>query len=1164
MNEKCFIKNPLVRDGTSQAQRLLETLLPAYVAVDERSMKDLAEFASKFAVEIQFFQNNNTPLGDWTDFFNIANGNWEEFSLEEYLSELKVDQVTDPHLALFFGFLYMFKVAQEDMNTITQRHLDFYYRDVLLLEEKAAVPDQVIVIFNLAKHVNTHLIKKGTILKAGKDDTGVELYYKVAEDVAINKTMVSELKAIYVDKQNDNQLFASPVANSADGKGADIKNEELSWKTFGKPTDEAGRDLAMVGFAFASPVLHLAEGKRTVTLRLKTTKSIQKLKLSHDSLKVYFSGEKEWIEADSCELVDPVSTFKKKLGKLGFKTKETDTNELIIRANLIADQDPVVSYDKEALSEPYDTSYPVIKIVLNQETPDPEVYKNLKQLSFIQANIEVSVEGVKNLVLQNDQAVLDANKPFLPFSNRPHKGSNFYVGSWEVFQKELTELKLNVVWNELPEGATGFKGYYANYHDHTETKYTEVSDIEKELDEFEFRARADKGAASKKRRGYLVVAEKGTEPIRDNEDFKIEVSVLDKKNWKTIDSFGKNKDDRTDITNLFTNSTGQKIANGGPLPEVDAKSLIKIPDPNLNREVMEDDDLEQFSELTNDTKKGFIRLKLLCEDFGHAVFSKSFSKQSIALATWDKTGDEPQLPNEPYTPAIKEFSLDYSSEAVIVLDKNTKQSTLEQRFLLGPRRRNPLELIGETAVSKGKVEFFHVHPFGVQKLTTTSSQAKLLPTYDNEGNLYIGLSNLEPPQTLSILLQHAEGSADPDANKQDIVWKYLKKDGEWGLLKKDTHILSDGTNDLLTSGIILFDIPEDISKENTMLTDGKHWLGASVGTDSDAICDLIDVKAQAVSAMFSDQGNDPDHLRTTLEAETISKLLRSDAAVDKVTQPYASFGGQIEEQRPEFYTRISERLRHKHRAITIWDYERLILQQFPEVYKVKCINHTRFTGTFADYTEMIPGHVTLIIISNVYNKNAVDPLRPKTSLATLDEIETYINSIKLPCVSIHVRNPVYEEVAVDFQVKFNKGIDTGLFKVKLLGEIKDFLSPWASDCPEDIRFGGRIHKSMILNFIEERSYVDFVTCFKMYHIVPLDESHNDGEDVEEAIATTAVSILGSADDHTINVIPVDSDSCECDDNIVLNSLQLASADDCPCEEEEVPDDDQPIVDIPVL
>ena len=329
------------------------------------------------------------------------------------------------------------------------------------------------------------------------------------------------------------------------------------------------------------------------------------------------------------------------------------------------------------------------------------------------------------------------------------------------------------------------------------------------------------------------------------------------------------------------------------------------------------------------------------------------------------------------------------------------------------------------------------------------------------------------------------------------------------------------------------------------MASGYHWIRVAVQKDSDAICKLIDVKCQAVLAKFKDNNNDPDHLRIALPADSISKLVKSDNAVKEISQPYASFNGEVAEESSDFYTRISERLRHKQRGITIWDYERLVLQNFPSVYKLKCVNHTLFEGTLTNYSEIAPGHLTLIVVSNVQNKNAVDPLRPKTSLSILDDIYEFITKLNPMAATVHVKNPIYEEVKMKFNVKFLKD-DIGYYQTKLEQEIKAFLSPWASGCATDIVFGGRIHKSVILNFVEERSYVDYVTCFEMFHIVPLDSTNNPNLDVDEAIATTAISILGSSDSHIVNPIPVGSDDCLCDDNVIVSKDEIISKDDCPC------------------
>src|SRR5687768_9788227 len=168
MSTHCHINHFLQRDGTSQQQRLLNALLPEYVSVDERKIRDLQNFALRYAREIKYYDAANSEQGDWEAFFN---------------KEIDPDQRTEPHYALFLAFLQLFKIAQDDLNRITGKHLDFYYREVLQLEERPALPDQVFIIFNLAKHVSQHLIQKGTLLKAGKDASGKELIYQTDKEI---------------------------------------------------------------------------------------------------------------------------------------------------------------------------------------------------------------------------------------------------------------------------------------------------------------------------------------------------------------------------------------------------------------------------------------------------------------------------------------------------------------------------------------------------------------------------------------------------------------------------------------------------------------------------------------------------------------------------------------------------------------------------------------------------------------------------------------------------------------------------------------------------------------------------------------------------------------------------------------------------------------------
>jgi hypothetical protein len=1085
MINNCNNRNPLLRDGTSQQQRLLKALLPGYVSVDERGMDDLIAFAREYAKEIQFYGADNLPDGNWHDFL---------------MKSVRDDERTEPHYALFIAFLEMFRFAQDDLNTITRRHLEFYYKDVLRIKEKSAIPDQVFVIFDLAKHASSHFIKKGTALNAGKDKTGKVRFYKVDKDIVVNTAKVKDIKALFLDNTSTSlalrgRLYASPVANSADGKGLALEGPEPRWRTFGKPAVlGAGTERveAEIGFAMASPVLSLAEGKRIVTITLTVKEDISSLTPSSlagldisNSFKIFFSGEKEWIEPET----DPSTSIT--------STAIINSNQIRITRTISETQPAVVPFNNEALKDGFNTKWPVVKVLLNRSA-NLYIYNTLKNLKVESAEIKVDVQQVKNLVLQNDLAKLDPAKPFQPFTSRPMIGSRFFIGSREIFSKKLDELKVNIEWQDLP---AAFSKHYSNYF--------------------------------------------GFSP--KNQSFQAEISLLEGKQWKLL------KQDY-----LF--EQGPPPINVKVLPSL--VSLIAAPNnvtPSLSpdgvgpiiltclgvtsdstlrseREILITQNLNQSTKNPGlgevkvydvNTEKGFMMLELTCMDFGHKHFQPSYTAKVLQLSKLNNADPNDYLPKEPYTPTIKTISLDYRSSVTISFAAATDN---------------------EDAYNSRIEQFFHLHPFGYAEMHkfTAKSDTWMLPQFSDEGTLYIGIEKLNPSQTLSLLFKVAEGSADPELDKQDITWSYLAGN-KWEAFPK-LNILADSTKGLLTTGIITFDIPKAASSANTLLPAGQHWLRASATANSAAICDLVSITAQAVTATFDDQGNDPDHLKESLPAGTVKELEISDSRIGKSKQPFASFGGKLREQGNEFYLRVSERLRHKNRAIAIWDYEHLVLEKFPSVYKVKCLNHAMngFNSKKQHvYSEIAPGHVTLITISNLRNKNSVDPLKPKTSLIMLKEIKDYITRINPPCATVHVVNPTFEEIQLSFNVRFHQGYDNGFYGKLLEQELKQFLAPWAYDST-DITLGGKLHRSVIINFIEEREYVDFVTCFRMDLITATTKL----TDIEDATATTSSSVLTSAEKHFITVL--ESDDCECPDNIAAKGPAPAD-EECSCDSENKDD-----------
>jgi hypothetical protein len=358
-----------------------------------------------------------------------------------------------------------------------------------------------------------------------------------------------------------------------------------------------------------------------------------------------------------------------------------------------------------------------------------------------------------------------------------------------------------------------------------------------------------------------------------------------------------------------------------------------------------------------------------------------------------------------------------------------------------------------------------------------------------EGLLFIGLSDMKPLQTVSILFQFAEGSAgDEDNDPPTIHWSYLSKN-QWRPLPGE-NLITDGTYGFQTTGIIKLSLPKDATDDNTIITPGLYWLQASVTKNADRIPMLINAVTQAVEAVFLDNNNSDNHFGEALPAASITKLKEPASQVSKVIQPFASFDGKRKEAGRDFYTRVSERLRHKQRAITPWDYEHLILERFPSIYKVKCITHTdpnclcRKKTVFTDVPlccgpHLAPGHVLLIPVADLKNRNGVDPLQPKTARRVLIDMVNYIKPLASPFVKVYAKNPVYEQVIVFFRVKFYTSTDLGYYLKILNDEIVHYLTPWAFEADAEVVFGQKIYASSIINFIEERSYVDFITDFKM-------------------------------------------------------------------------------------
>lgn len=539
-------------------------------------------------------------------------------------------------------------------------------------------------------------------------------------------------------------------------------------------------------------------------------------------------------------------------------------------------------------------------------------------------------------------------------------------------------------------------------------------------------------------------------------------------------------------------------------------------DPLLNRvksEVI--NTVQEFTRYSPTLARGFSRWQLKNQDFLHEEYPKALAistsglpdNSSLALEvaeemrTVDLTNLEqirsqletikakasstsnPALPNQPYTPATNGLSVSYTS--TLGIESGSNNDGIDQFFYL-----YPFDGYIERSLKQESLPAFPQYHFPTSD-PTIQAQNPLA-----QGNLYIGLSDLEPGSNISLLIQVQEGSEkNPDHLPPDLSWSYLGEGQEW-IPFPPTHMLLDETGGLTKTGMVQLSTREDMINETTLFSGELYWLRIAAKEDPGfdppktvaALPSLVDIKAQVILARFDNRDNELSHLEAPLPAKTISKLVFSQSAVKSIEQPFSSFNGRPPEVGNEFYRRVSERLRHKDRAISLWDYERLLLQAFPKVARAKCITHTQGSSD----QELRAGYVSVAVIPDLRQRNGVLRSQPRFSKGNLDEMRDFLRSKTSGFVSqldqdeqtyLQVVNPRYEMVQVSVRVAFYPDRDKTFYTYQLDHDIQAYLSPWLYDQTVDIRFGIPLHQSDLLHFLESREYIDGIADLKMTHYV---------------------------------------------------------------------------------
>ena len=1064
--KKCPCITSINADGTSQYQRMLKALDPSFAPIHDFDIKDWMLFAFHFSKNLNYYSpsDNAAIHGDWSDFII------EEAEIKDFITSLKKKLGTvEPHIALFVCFLKLMQFHHRNLNKTTRRHLDFYYKRVLKLSLKPFSPDKVHIIFSLAKNITSHTMKKGSGMDAGKDKDKQKLSYITNDELTIYPATISELKTLYHQK---NKAFRyAETAKSSDGLGAELDENNPTWYPFGNKEQQ----IASMGFALVSKILLLKEGDRTisVTLTLKFPDSgvkFSKLAKLDKNMSVYLTGEKEWIKASAIKNYSVPSS-----------ANQTISFDIEVDTSIAA----ITAYDSSVHGGNYYTDLPIIRFLFEMEKG--KTYKEFIELAKAKVEsvkLKAIVKGLTTLTIENDNGTLDSTKAFMPFGPVPKKGGNLYISNDEIFNKKWTKITINTTWKDKPGS---LKNHYIAYRKEYIEKTVTYNDYDITYNSsgvFNAAGTSDLVTSDAYFKVDISTIEEGTE---GNSSQKGIFSTYEISKTIATTSLGKYECNlhsslNTQSSNLYVQSY---LGGMSSTPLFDAGNF----NPGFTK-------LSSSTGSTVIDKNNCIKISLV-NDFLHKHYPVLYS-----LAMLRKSNKA--IPKEPYSPMIDSISIDYEAEVENTF-KFTSTDNTSTKILEDYRKRD--------------IQLFHIQHFGQseqhrflidQHNFLTEKNIYVLPRLPSEGEFYIGLKDATVNTITSILFQVSEGSENPlspsfTKNKK-IEW-YALCNNEWMPLTS-SYIKSDSTNNFLKSGIIRFLLPKGMNDTNSLFSGTYHWIMARLpaGIQFDSVCKFHDVLAQAVEAQFSNNKNELSHLQTGIAAKTISKLTDKPAEIKSLSQPYSSFDGLPKETDDQFYTRVSERLRHKNRAVSMWDHEHLILQEFPSIFKVKCLNHS------SSQSDLAPGHVKIVPIPDLRNKNIYNILQPRVSKNMLSEIETFIMDLSTLHLVCKVENPDFEEIKFKFDVKFYDAYDPNTYLNTIKDDIKKFLAPWAYDSKKGIYFGGQLYKSQAITYLEGLKYVDYISNFQLYNL-------NIGEVDKSFIKTIkASSILTSASDHDVNSI----------------------------------------------
>lgn len=329
------------------------------------------------------------------------------------------------------------------------------------------------------------------------------------------------------------------------------------------------------------------------------------------------------------------------------------------------------------------------------------------------------------------------------------------------------------------------------------------------------------------------------------------------------------------------------------------------------------------------------------------------------------------------------------------------------------------------------------------------------------GCLYLGFEHIETAETVSLLVVPEPATTGIPTDAPAPAWSYLHGNAWTPFVPTAVH---DGTRGFRRSGILRLELPAKADVAHDILPRGLVWVRAQAAapTGRPRVRRILSHATEVVWAPAQDLGA-PDiaaHFAAPLPSESIAELEKPHPDILPVEQPLPGFGGAAPETEAEFLTRVSERLRHKGRAVTSGDYERLLLRQFRSVLSARALPPRNPDDA---------GELEIVVLPLATPLSADNPRA--FAAAELEDMQAALRRVAPLSARVRVTNPTREPVEVRIAVRFAQGQSFDRGRARLDEELKRHLVPWAFDADAIAEIPSSFDAASVSAFVRSRPYV---------------------------------------------------------------------------------------------